>query len=269
MPFLISRAKVARAQNSTTELSALFAENRYSPFQFTLIDAIDRERRLVRLEYLEAPIEAFVIVAEIANHLRSALDIAVADLARDNGKELDKQIGFPNSKSSALWAAECHKRTKLLSPSAQDFVEALNVHPGGDLQLYGLTQLDNFGKHKDAVIVAGDLEVSNLSGVNHKHPGALYAGEISGLLAAQDLKQGRTFQNGNLYDFSTYRMPTPSLLSVLNGAIPLSAIYSFAVTSKVPGAPVPRPFPGEPVVATLKGVTERVTEVLDLMEKIA
>jgi len=128
---------------------------------FTLLDSPVRRERTLLLELEPLPEDIQVIVGEIIQQLRSALDLLACDLARFSGAQNLKRVYFPIAQTEeGFWDKRAQDKIRRLSPELQDMVRDLK--PFGNSALNALNEFANIDKHQallTAFVSAGDVIV--------------------------------------------------------------------------------------------------------------
>ena len=100
---------------------------------------------------MNTPLPALVsaIAGDAIHNLRSALDLLVCDLVRQNGSQPTKSNSFPTSPQGFT------HQTVGLSPDAEKFLKRLRTAPRWNEAIWTMHQLDLLDKHNTVLAVTG------------------------------------------------------------------------------------------------------------------
>ena len=142
--------KLARAQKHMTELKeeilAFFASKPFSVVREVEAATGDIVHK-VRIKQ-EVPTEFAAIIGDVIHNLRTALDYLAWQMVVVNGGIPSRDTGFPITKDAASFQTDLGKKLKGASPKALRFVQRLRPYQGGDDVLWMLHSLDITDKHK-------------------------------------------------------------------------------------------------------------------------
>jgi hypothetical protein len=150
-PFVGPSLKIERARKHLAELVQLLTEAQQRLLDFYGdLDAIKllAATQVGRVNYNQpTPPEFPLIVGDIVHNLRTALDIAMCDVARVRGKSTDK-IKFPFAISSETLEKALTGDVKKLGDDIIELLRACEPHRKGNKALRALHDLDIDDKHK-------------------------------------------------------------------------------------------------------------------------
>jgi hypothetical protein len=99
------------------------------------------------------PEDFALIIGDILQNLRTALDHLVWQLILSNGGTPNNRSGFPIAKTIKEYEAESPKRVEGMAPDAIKMIRDLNPYCGGNEDLFGLHILNNADKHRILLVV--------------------------------------------------------------------------------------------------------------------
>lgn len=145
-PFEGPRAKIGRAQVHANNLSTLIAEYGLNA-KVTFGPLVPPGRQ--RLVYLDPPppLEVALVFGDCVHNLRSALDIAIIDIARLKNKSADR-IKFPFAESEEKLIEILDKDIRRLGQDVSDVILKLKPYKGENILIRLLHDLDVDDKHK-------------------------------------------------------------------------------------------------------------------------
>jgi hypothetical protein len=88
-----------------------------------------------------------LIIGDVLQNLRTALDHLVWQLILSNGGTRIVASAFPISKNIGQHKADSPGKTKGMAPEAIQMIDALKPYGGGNEDLFGLHLLNNADKH--------------------------------------------------------------------------------------------------------------------------
>jgi hypothetical protein len=143
-----SRAKLRAATRSGeafgTELNRYVAENNAAVKFVVRPPSTDQ---VLVANFAPTPEALSVHIGEIANHLRSALDILACDLALWSGAKNINDVYFPIAKTKeAYLSPRVRRKIKKLKPELQGMIDA--IQPYDDHILVALNALASIDKHQ-------------------------------------------------------------------------------------------------------------------------
>jgi hypothetical protein len=172
------RLKIARAEQHIAELEKriddFFNEN---PHTVEIGNCPDSGDIVVNANFSgELPNDVATIIGDVIHNLRSALDLLVSDVVRQNGFEPSRNTGFPIYLDENGFNGGIDSKLKSAPANFVDFIKALKPYKSasdgseGCLLLWTLAQLDNDDKHITLLPTIGLASLKNLKAVHKDGP---------------------------------------------------------------------------------------------------
>jgi len=157
------RLKVKRAKHHIADLDArihLFFTGPPNPYPFVREIEPETGDTVIKLGKCETIPEDFpLIIGDVLQNLRSALDHLVWQLVLSNGGTPGVNTSFPISKSAEYYKADAPRKVKGVAPEPIKMIDALQPYGGGNEDLYGLHLLNIADKHR-LLLICGAAHLS-------------------------------------------------------------------------------------------------------------
>jgi hypothetical protein len=100
-----------------------------------------------------------LIIGDVLQNLRTALDHLVWQLILSNGGTPDSSSAFPISKNAQIYKSDSPRKIKGVAPEAMKMIDSLKPYGGGNEDLFGLHLLNNADKHR-LLLICGAAHLS-------------------------------------------------------------------------------------------------------------
>jgi hypothetical protein len=159
------KLKVRRARRHAAELNeTIRAFFQKTPYKTTgEIDAETGDKLFKVSRCLPVPREIPLIIGDVLQNLRTALDHLVWQLVEANGGKPNKGTAFPFAKTAQDYRNESSRRLKGVPEAAIKMIDDLRPYAGGNEDLYSLHHLNNHDKHRLLLIVGAAHTVTTYS----------------------------------------------------------------------------------------------------------
>jgi hypothetical protein len=149
-------AKIERAKHHVRQLEqALKAFRDTKPYCLTCNQTANSAEYSFRIRIVAPiPIDFALIVGEVFNHLRSALDHLAWQLIEVTGSKPSDHLYFPICKGRPEYEARLQGEIKGIGPDAVDVLNAIKPYKGGNDALWILHKLNNIDKHQVLLVLA-------------------------------------------------------------------------------------------------------------------
>lgn len=161
------KLKIARAKEHMAELRVeLDTFLRNNPYKVSVKrDKVSRRPVYFVSEALEVPEKIPLIIGEVIQNLRSALDNTAYWLFSKTSNGDGGKIYFPISEDIKKYEEEKGKRTEGISQEARDLIDSFLPYKGGNDVLWQIHKLNNIDKHRLLVTVGASFGGLNLGAV--------------------------------------------------------------------------------------------------------
>jgi hypothetical protein len=157
--------KLERAKRHYAELeTALASFFATTPYKISTRRNDERKPVYYLSEVTDVPVEFSLIIGDVIQNLRSALDHLAYDLwvREANGQGREGRIYFPIEKDQASYNRNKADKTRGISQQSLAIIDTLSPYPGGNDVLWRIHTLNNRDKHRLLVTVGSSFQSLDL-----------------------------------------------------------------------------------------------------------